>query len=417
MARDLRLFYLFRLLSTSYLFVPVSFAFAISRGLGAFEILLLNTIYCGAVIVAEVPTGALADRMGRRSAMMLGALAMVAACATYSLAHSFVVFAAAELLAALSMTLCSGADSAYLFDLLNDHGQGQDYPRREGTASAWHQGGQTLAFATGGLLGAYNLALPYLVSAGVASMAFVVALSMRKDRPHPSAELPTTREIVDHMRDAVHSVAKNRKLKWLIAYSAVVFVLLRSTIYIYQPYLHSAGYTIGETGLIFAGVYLIAAFVAHHVDDLRRRMSAPIMLWGLLGVLATTFLVLGAVPSGQWALAVLALQAAANGLYSPLVKPLVNHEIDDSRRRATVLSVESMVRRALFGLFSPCVGMVLEAWSTPAALTACGLFGLVGMGWLVAKNGVFAPAESALPAKSAESADNLPVAQPASRPR
>src|SRR5262249_7989279 len=137
MARDLRLFYLFRLLSTSYLYVPVSVAFALSRGLGLFEVMLLSTVYCAAVILTEVPTGALADRLGRRATMMAGAVAMVAACLTYTFANGFAAFAVATGLAALSMTLCSGADSAYLFDLLNDHGRGDEYPRREGTASAW----------------------------------------------------------------------------------------------------------------------------------------------------------------------------------------------------------------------------------------------------------------------------------------
>src|SRR5206468_1923337 len=108
---------------------------------------------------------------------------------------------------------------------LDDHGLGHEYPRREGTASTWHQGGQTLAYAAGGLLGAYDLALPYLVSAGVALLAFVVALSMRDDRHlvHASARLPGAREMLVQMRDAFRSVGRQRRLQWVIAYSAVVF--------------------------------------------------------------------------------------------------------------------------------------------------------------------------------------------------
>src|SRR5690348_2109508 len=123
MARDLRIFYLFRLLSTSYLFVPVMVHYALSRGLSTSQVFLLAPIYCFAVIFSEVPTGALADRIGRRYAMMMGAVIMVAACLTSYVAHDFWTFAIAEILGALSMTLCSGADSAYLFDLLNDNGR------------------------------------------------------------------------------------------------------------------------------------------------------------------------------------------------------------------------------------------------------------------------------------------------------
>src|SRR5205823_699522 len=115
-------------------------------------------------------------------------------------------------------------------------------------------------------LGAYDLALPYLVSAFVAGLAFVVALCMRDDRHlvKASQRFPGAREMLVQMRDSFRSVGRQRRLQWVIAYSAVVFVLLRSTQYIYQPYLKQAGYGIAATGLVFAGVYLIGAVVAHH---------------------------------------------------------------------------------------------------------------------------------------------------------
>jgi predicted MFS family arabinose efflux permease len=380
MARDLRLFYFFRLLSTSYLFVPVSVAYALSRGLSLVEVMLLNTVYCSVVILTEVPTGAIADRVGRRATMMAGALAMVAACSVYALAHGFAWFAVAEGLAALSMTLCSGADSAYLFDLLNDHGRGDEYPRREGTASAWHQAGQALAFAAGGLLGAGNLMLPYLVTAAVASVAFLVALSMGeryvpvlKDRPALSP-----REYVAHVRDAFGAVRRSGPLLWVIAYSAVVFVLLRATVYAYQPYLKESGFDIAQTGLIYAAVYLVAAAVAHNYDGLRRWLAEPMLVWMLLGTLVVTFVILGSI-RGPWALVVMGVQAAANGLYSPLVKHLLQREIERSHQRATVLSVESMARRLAFGIFSPAVGGLMAASGAAAGLILCGVFGLAGM--------------------------------------
>ena len=56
------------------------------------------------------------------------------------------------------------ADSAYLFDLLDDNGRSNEYAHHEGKASAWHFAGQTMAFAAGGLLATVDLALPYLVT-------------------------------------------------------------------------------------------------------------------------------------------------------------------------------------------------------------------------------------------------------------
>lgn len=390
MARDLRLFYLFRLLATSYLWVPVFVPFMISRGLGFDEIMLLGAVYSGVVIFVEIPTGAFADRIGRRQSMMAGALAMVGSCIIAYFAHSFTVFVIAEVLAAVSMSLCSGADSAYLFDLLQENGKGHEYPKRESTASAWHQAGSAMAFAGGGLLGTIDLALPYLVTAGVAASAFFVAGMMRTERkvrpdvPKASERAGAVRPLgaelrsyMHHMWRALREVKTNRFLIWIIVYSAVVFVLLRATIYLYQPYLDVRGFEVDEIGFIFAGVYLLASFVAHRADQLRRWLGEDVLVWGLLGTLAVTFVMLNQF-SGQWALCMLAVQAVANGLYSPLVKPILNRQITDSNRRATILSIESIARRAAMGFFAPVAGF----YGASSALYLCAAIGFGGFATL-----------------------------------
>src|SRR5690606_4225203 len=137
--------------------------------------LALGGVYAGVIVAVEIPTGVFADRIGRRRSMMLGALMMVASCIVALRAESFGAFVIAESFAAVSMALCSGADSAYLFDLLLEHDRVHEYGRRESAASAWHLLGSALAFAGGGLLAQIDLALPYMVTAGVASIAAIVA--------------------------------------------------------------------------------------------------------------------------------------------------------------------------------------------------------------------------------------------------
>jgi hypothetical protein len=277
------------------------------------------------------------------------------------------------------MALCSGADSAYLFDLLVAHDRAHEYGHRESTASAWHLMGSAVAFAGGGLLAQVDLALPYLVTAVVAAVAAVVALMLEDDRPRvPRARAPlraVMRSWGNEMTGALSEVARSPRLTWLIGYSAVVFVLLRATIYLYQPYLHERGLSTISIGLLFAGVYVVASIVAYRTHLARRRLGDDLLLWTLLGGLAISFLGLAGVAHGPWMLALLLVQAVANGIYSPLTKPLLNAEIRDSSRRAAVLSVESMARRAAMGVFSPLVGLYGES----NVMALCGVVGLSGL--------------------------------------
>ncbi|MDQ3364568.1 MAG: MFS transporter [Myxococcota bacterium] len=375
LVRNLRLFYAFRLLATSYLFVPIFMLFQAERGLTFFERLALGGIYSAVVILVEVPTGVFADRLGRRRSMMYGGVAMVASCLLASRADGFAEFAVAESLAALAMALCSGADSAYLYDLLAAHDRAHEYPRRESAASAWHLLGSAVAFAGGGLLAQVHLALPYFVTAGVAAVSVGFAWLLDEERVARSVPVPAAlRTWWQQTIAAISEVGRNGRLAWLVGYSAVVFALLRATIYVYQPYLAERGLGTLAIGLLFAGVYLIASLVAYRTYQLRARIGEDRLLWGLLAVLAISFVGLAGAGNGPWMLALLLVQAVANGIYSPLTKPLLNAEITDSRSRAAVLSVESMARRAAMGVFAPLVGLYGEA----DVMLLCGAVGVGG---------------------------------------
>jgi MFS family permease len=399
--RDLRLFYLFRLLATSYLYVPIFMLFQEARGLSFFQRLALGGIYSAVVILVEVPTGVFADRLGRRRSMIAGALSMVISCAIAFQADSFGAFALAEIFAALSMALCSGADSAYLYDLLAHHNRGHEYSRRESSASSMHLLGSAIAFAGGGLCAEIDLSLPYVITAAVATLAAVVAFRLGDDLQRQramTATLPAGAQLQSWWRDAsaaLGQVRASRRLAWLVGYSAVVFTLLRATIYVYQPYLDQRGFGTAEIGLLFAAMYIVASGIAYRTHALRRRWGDELLLWGLLGVLAISFVLLGRVSAGPWLAGLLAVQALASGIFSPLTKPLLHAEITDSRRRAAVLSVESMIRRITLGLFAPLAGL----YGQSQVMVLCGVVGLIGMALLAIAR--FAP-RAPLPLVSSE---------------
>jgi MFS family permease len=88
------------------------------RGLSALQFGTLKAIYYASVIALELPGGVIADRFGRRGALIACAALNAAGCFMYGFAGDFWAFAAAELVIALSTALLSGADSALLYDPL-----------------------------------------------------------------------------------------------------------------------------------------------------------------------------------------------------------------------------------------------------------------------------------------------------------
>ena len=380
--RDLRLFHAFRFLATSYLFIPVLVTFYQARGLDFTRITLLNTVYAVTAIVFEVPTGALADRFGRRRAMVLGALLSAAGCLVNYGGHDFWMFALGWGLLALGMTLTSGADSAYLFDLLRAAGREHEYRRREGTATAAKLLGAAGALVLGGVLGQSSIdgdgCLTYLVTAGVCGAAAAVAFALRES---PIANA-SDRSLFAGMSQAIRAVVTFRPLRFAVTFSLLVFTLLRMDQYLFPPYLHSAGLDTKWVGVMLAALSLVGAASAARIEWVRRRLGEGTLVIGLPLLLAASFLVLGRFVA-VWCVALMAVQAVVNGLYSPFSKELINREFEDSGRRATVLSVESMARRLVFGAFTPVAGALIDRHGLPWGLYACAAVGLAGTALLI----------------------------------
>jgi len=152
MARTLWLYNLYRALCTAHLHRPFCVFAFLKRGLSLSEIVLLHLSFSVALILLEVPTGAWADRLHRRTSMGLGALLMAVASVGYFFAPGFAPIAACEFLFATGLTVTSGADSAYLYDQLLAAGRADEYLRREATASAAKSVDLGVAAAAGGVL-------------------------------------------------------------------------------------------------------------------------------------------------------------------------------------------------------------------------------------------------------------------------
>jgi predicted MFS family arabinose efflux permease len=379
LSRDLQLFHVYRLLSTSYLFLPVLITFFVSRGLDFTHIALLNSVYALTAIVFEVPTGALADRFGRCRAMMLGSLLMAIGCVVDFNGRDFWTFALGEGLLALGMCLTSGADSAYLYDLLLAYGREHEYRRHEGSATAAKLLGAAAALVAGGFVGRSAPAGTYATTACVCAAAALVAMMMRE----PPIQREDDSDFLHGMAHAARAVVTRPPLFFAVGLSVLLFTLLRMGLYLYPPYLAGAGLDTAWIGAVLALLSVVGAVGAQRIEWVRRKVGETGLVWAMPLALAVSYIVLGRF-TAVWGVALLAVQSLVNGIYSPFSKELLNREIADSGQRATVLSVESMARRLAFGAFAPVAGLLIDAHGLHAALYLCAGTGFVGASLLIA---------------------------------
>jgi hypothetical protein len=160
-------------------------------GLSDAEISGLFALWSAIGIVAEVPSGALADRIGRRTSLVLGALLAAVGFGTWTALPGLPGFAAGFVLWGLGGALASGAEEALVHDALAAAGAVDQYARVQGWVGASGLVAQLPAAGAATVLFAYGgYPLVGWVSVAACSGAALLAARLPEAAPLPSSARP-----------------------------------------------------------------------------------------------------------------------------------------------------------------------------------------------------------------------------------
>ena len=132
---NVRRFTVFRLFYTARFYYPVFTVLFLDYGVTLEQFALLNLVWALSIVVAEVPSGALADILGHKRLLVFAALLMVLEMALLvfvPLGASpllFLVFLLNRICSGLSEAAASGADEALAYDSLKSLGREAEWPK------------------------------------------------------------------------------------------------------------------------------------------------------------------------------------------------------------------------------------------------------------------------------------------------
>jgi MFS family permease len=133
--RNIRLFIAFRVFFNCRFYYPVFTILFLDYGLSLEQFALLNAAWAATIVLLEVPSGALADTVGRRNLLVFTGILMVIEMVLLCFAPRgnpellFVIFLINRVLSGAAEASASGADEAIAYDTLKDEGDIKDWPR------------------------------------------------------------------------------------------------------------------------------------------------------------------------------------------------------------------------------------------------------------------------------------------------
>ncbi|OGR18561.1 MAG: MFS transporter [Desulfobacterales bacterium GWB2_56_26] len=372
---NIRLFIAFRVFFNARFYYPVFTILFLDFGLTIEQFALLNSVWAVTIFSAEVPSGALADLIGRKrlivatSFCMIAEMSLLAFVPLGSSSLVFSVFLVNRILSGLAEAMASGADEAIAYDSLAAEGNSGDWPKVLSLQMRLHSVASIITLTLGALVydpSAMNRMLAWLGSShiltqqttmrfpiyltlGMAVLATVIALRMEEQTSSQGTP------------DGITPLAALRKVwqagRWIIrtpfALAVILFGMgydhvLRMVVTMTSQYFREIELPEASFGLIGSAMALLGLVTPKIAERMAVSNSPPANLaWVSAVSLAGLFGLCGFYP--YWGLLPMALIFVAMMFVAMFTSHYLNL-IAESHQRATVLSFKGMAFNLAYGL-------------------------------------------------------------------
>lgn len=367
---NVRRMYLWQFLTGMHFFGGVLVPFFTDwGGITLAQALWLQSWFVFWIFVLEVPTGAVADYLGRRASLLCSAVCLVAAVLLYVSSKGLANFLLAEFVWACASAFSSGAEESMVYDSLKSAGLEEEGKAALGRLNSCQISGIAVAAPLGGLIASeWGLAAPMVAGAVPFSLAFLVALTLRE----PPGEPQERKRYWDTLTRGVRYFVSHPPLRRLAWDAVSVWALSFMTIWLFQPRLRELGVPMAYFGFVTAAATLIQVAILSNVSAVERLFGGPRRYLALSALApGLGYLVLYFAGRPLWA-APLFVLVPAIGLSRLIVASNYMNRHVGSGMRATVLSSVGMSKQLMTGLLYPLVG-----WGAERSLPAT--FGVLGV--------------------------------------
>ncbi|MGD8831290.1 MAG: MFS transporter [Pseudomonadales bacterium] len=345
-------------------FMPIAVPFFQSKGLSMQEVFTLQAWFGLVVLITEVPSGYVADMLGRRKTLIAGAVAVGIGNSLLLVADGFWGLAMFELALGIGHSLISGADIALLYDTELALGRGEQAQRQVvGRLYGFRTVSESIAALLCSLLLLHSMQTVVIVQAISGWVPLILALLLVEP---PGARLASDDHLGNMLEICRVLLTRSRVLRLVVLALCVWSLTTFYAVWLLQKIWESQGIDLVHFGWLWAGLTVIAALAgryAHKAEDLLGTTGLFLFI-GLSPVVGYLGLEHLGVVGGYLASTTFFL---SRGFGLVVLRDALNRRVP-GEYRATANSLTSFGFRGAFMLTGPLVGYYLDLWGMQTTL-------------------------------------------------
>ncbi|MFB6175549.1 MAG: MFS transporter [Halobaculum sp.] len=361
-------YYLYQIAQSGQMSGPIWVLFLTARGMSYTQVGALDSAFAVVIILAEAPTGYLGDRIGRRNSLLISATTRTVGSIGFALSSSFGPFVLLYALLALGQTFRSGTESAWLYDILDERFDSDQFSTIRGRGKALGKITGGAAALAGGALGSVDLALPWIASGVATGVAFVVLLTFPETN-HQSEDDDSFD--VTAALSAVWSQLLGSSLAPFVLYTGLFYSVVAGLNYLVQPVAVASGIDVAQIGILYAGFRVVSAGINAVTGRIENRVGGASWFRAMPFLVGIVFAAI--LPFRLLAIPAFFLMKAVREASRTIEQQYLNDRIEQTGR-ATILSSAALVHALVAIPFQLSVGKTADV---VGPRTAAGVFGLV----------------------------------------
>lgn len=321
-------------------------------GIGFLEAVMITTATIG-----EIPTGAIADMMGKKMAVIAAFVISGLGNLIMAFAPSYTVLLGSIIMMTLGGCFYSGSLEALVYDGLKNDGKEKIFNKVISRMNTMQNLGMAMSGAVGGYLYMISNSLPFIMVAIFYAIGAIVAMWLREPKVH--SEKYSWGGFITQNKAGFGQLLANVEIRKI-----VISLLIPSAFMVATENVLSDA-TAVELGLnsvqlgIYASVLFMVGVVFSESTEKILKLFKPKMLYLFLIAIYLATLIMMPVAGTVLGITLLFTRYAIQTVYDNFVSIRINM-VTESRHRATTLSTYSLIRNIPYVIFATGIGMMMN---------------------------------------------------------
>lgn len=325
-------------------------------------------VLAGCILITEIPSGALADIIGRKKTLFLASILMLIGVIWTSFIRSPIDVWISNVFCMIAFSVIHGADSSLLFDSLKQVNREKEFIKIRGQAMGNIY--LTVAFCSllAGFLSEINIRIPFILSIPGILISCFLALKFKEPIIAQKYSFKKQNNLI---KLSILLVANNKKIKWIISFSILILVSSKIWFFTYNPYFEEVELSLFYYGIIFFLLNIIAWFFSKNAHFFAEKVNERLCATTIVLFIGLPIFLMGSFIS-KIMVSMVFFQNIVRGFLSPFLEEMLNQHLTQEKR-ATVFSIKSVAVGIgqIIGLYS--FGIILNFWSLGRSLQILGI--------------------------------------------